>query len=625
MLKRYGPRLIRIGFAIVISIMICQFPLDFLEGYFYDMRIQFKPASPVSDLIQTVVVDQETLRALQRDPHAPDHIIALKNLLAAGPRNIVMTFSPAEIVGSYDELKEWAKVATSEPGKLTYLLNQLPIKGSDVETKLPAPLETVAVMPGLTTYDKTIFAKDGVTRRFIYSYESNLTLHAQIANAINGLVPSQYYGLFDYIGTKQGYIDFHPIGTYKPISFMQILNNTFDHEQIKDKIVLIGRDTLEDSRDYIVSPYSRNNYDMTNLEMHANIFDTLILNRAPILPRETYDFILTLLIAIVTVWVVLALRPTRGLMILGGVLLAFALLSFALFATARVWIGMAHPLLAIFICYYFFIPYRLIRENRKSWEYYQRNKLLTEVEELKSNFLRMMSHDLKTPLARIQGMADIMGQEAENLNDKQREALQKINSSSEELVEFIGSVLSLNRIEGKEVKLHLKSKDVNKLVHDVVNRCADLAKKKSIQVILELEPLFSMKMDEDLIRQVLMNLLENAIKYSHENSKILITTEEHDGQAMIQVADQGVGIDQADLPNIFDKFYRARDVKDSEIKGSGLGLYLAKYFVQLHSGHIYAESEPGKGSTFTVQLPMDLEFAKALEQQGERYGESPRR
>ena len=625
MLKRYGPRLIRIGFAIVISILICQFPLDFLEGYFYDLRIQFKPTSPVSGKIQTVRIDQETLRALQRDPFAPDHLKALKNLMAARPRHIIMTFSPAEIVGSYDELKDWAKMATAEPGRVVYLSNQLPIKGSEKELKLPAPLDAVAVAPGLTTYDKTIFAKDGVTRRFIFSYEDNLTLHAQLANAINGLDTADYHGLFDFIGTKQGYIDFHPPGTYKPLSFIDILNNSFDPNQIKGKIILIGRDTLENSRDYIITPYSRNNVDMTNLEMHANILDTLILNRAPILPLESYDFILTLLISIVTVWVVLALRPTRGLMILISALAIFSVVSFALFATARIWIGMAHPMLAIFICYYFFIPYRLIRENRRSWEYYQRNKLLTEVEELKSNFLRMMSHDLKTPLARIQGMANVMGQDSDNLNEKQREALEKINSSSEELVEFIGSVLSLNRIEGKEVKLQIKSKDVNKLVNEVTQRCSDLAKKKNIQVILELEPMFSMKMDEDLIRQVLMNLLENAIKYSPENSKILITTDEHDGQAVIQVSDQGVGIAQEDLPQIFEKFYRAREVKDSEIKGSGLGLYLAKYFVQLHNGHIYAESELGKGSTFTVELPMDLEFAKVLEQQGERYGESPRR
>src|SRR6476661_10074127 len=98
-----------------------------------------------------------------------------------------------------------------------------------------------------------------------------------------------------------------------------------------------------------------------------------------------------------------------------------------MFWWAGVWIGMAHPLLAIFICYYFFIPYRLIIENRRSWEYYQKNRLLTQVEELKSNFMRMMSHDLKTPLARISGMTEVIGKDHGDLSETQRKALDTIS------------------------------------------------------------------------------------------------------------------------------------------------------------------------------------------------------
>src|SRR6185437_12826309 len=103
----------------------------------------------------------------------------------------------------------------------------------------------------------------------------------------------------------------------------------------------------------------------------------------------------------------LTLRPGRGLFILALTLGAYTGITWAAFAFFGYWVDYSHPLFAIFICYYFFIPYRLIIENRRSWEYYQRNSLLTQVEELKSNFLRMMSHDLKTPLARIQGMTEV--------------------------------------------------------------------------------------------------------------------------------------------------------------------------------------------------------------------------
>jgi signal transduction histidine kinase len=314
--------------------------------------------------------------------------------------------------------------------------------------------------------------------------------------------------------------------------------------------------------------------------------------------------LITTLIALLTVFVVWSLKPTQGLIILASTLTTFASISYILFALGGIWVGMAHPILAIFICYYFFIPYRLIKENRRSWEYYQKNKLLTQVEELKTNFLSMMSHDLKTPLARIQGMADVALQDSNSLSPQQNEALETISKSSEELTYFITSILNLTRVESEGVKLHLQSKDVNALLDEVIRKFEYMAQKKNISIIREFEPLFSVKMDVDLMRQVFANLVENAIKYSKENSKILVTTEETDGRISIQVADQGIGIRRDEINNIFLKFYRSHDAKSSPIKGSGLGLYLAKYFVELHKGEIAVESVHDQGSTFTVNLPM---------------------
>jgi len=110
--------------------------------------------------------------------------------------------------------------------------------------------------------------------------------------------------------------------------------------------------------------------------------------------------------------------------------------------------------------------------------------------------------------------------------------------------------------------------------------------------------------DPELIKQVFSNLVENAIKYSPENSKVLVSSEEVNGKIIVQVADQGIGIPQDELSNIFMKFFRSKNAKASPIKGSGLGLYLAKYFVELHHGVITAESAPHLGSTFTVELPI---------------------
>jgi signal transduction histidine kinase len=140
----------------------------------------------------------------------------------------------------------------------------------------------------------------------------------------------------------------------------------------------------------------------------------------------------------------------------------------------------------------------------------------------------------------------------------------------------------------------------------VIDKSKHLANRKNIDIITELEPLFSVKADEDLLKQVFTNLVENAIKYSPNDSKILVSTEEVEGKMVVQVADQGRGISEQDLDNVFEKFYRTKDVVASDVGGSGLGLFLAKYFVELHHGEIEVESEEGQGSTFTVSLPMDV-------------------
>ena len=203
-------------------------------------------------------------------------------------------------------------------------------------------------------------------------------------------------------------------------------------------------------------------------------------------------------------------------------------------------------------------------------------------------------------------MTEIALRDSSHLTAQQQDAIKTISESSQELTQFVGSILNLGRIESKDIKLQLKSRDVNALLTETIQKLDYYAKQKSIRIVTEFEPLFSVKIDEDLMRQVFSNLIENAVKYSPEGSSVLVTTEETEGRLMVQVADQGMGIPNDELENLFTKFYRSRSVRDGAIKGNGLGLYLARYFVQLHHGQISVESEPTKGSTFTVELPMDL-------------------
>ncbi len=598
--------ILRSALALCLAFFLVQIQLDYIESFFYDVRVRLRPAPMTSGRIATVALDIKTQEELKTSPEAKHHIELFKQLQKAKPKAVVYLQSMEEVIGGYEELE----VLAEEAAKLNFYAaddTRLPEEGLEDNFKLLPPLQNLAYESAPKTSDSSSFAKDGVSRRLIISMLGEPLLHTKLANSINGNDKiSDYRGAFKFKRTTQAYINFRPKGTYRPLSFVDIINGDFNHAELKDKIVIIGRDTRADTSDYVMTPYSRDNTAMSRLELHANILDTLILDNAPIRSPFWLDFLATSLIAILTIFVVMAVRPGQGLMILLMSMVAYFLFCTFFFASFGLWLDMTHPLLAIFICYYFFIPYRLIIENRKSWEYYQKNALLTQVEELKSNFLRMMSHDLKTPVARIQGMTEVALSDDHPMSEKQKSALTSIEKSTEELSHFFSSILNLGRIEAKDIKLQLKSKDINALLKEIINKCDYLAVQKNIRIVTEFEPMFSLKIDEDLIRQVFTNLLENAIKYSPEDSSVLISTEEVDGQVRVQIADQGIGIPKEEIPNLFSKFFRAKSAVNSEVKGSGLGLYLSRYFVDLHRGRIHVESEPEKGSTFTVELPMSL-------------------
>ena len=597
---------LRMVLALGIAFFICQIQLDYIESVFYDLRMRFRPAPESSGRIVIIDIDPKTQEKLRRLPEAHDHTLLFNQLAKSNAKKVLYTQDFSEIMGSYEELEQLSESTLSLP-LIVVEDRKLPEIGLEEEFRLLPPLQDINVLSGPKTSDSQTFARDGVTRRMILTLEDQPLLHLQVAAELNGIDdPQKYRGSFEYKRTQQVYINFRPSGSYPTYSFADVMEGLVPNEAFDDKIVVIGKNTRSDSKDYAQTPYSRDLLAMSRSELHANMLDTLLMNNAPIQTAPWINVLMTMVIAALTVFVVLSVRPGRGLLMLAIAIIGFSLMAFVQFSVLGIWVDVAHPFLAIFICYYFFIPYRLIIENRRSWEYYQRNTLLTQVEELKSNFLRMMSHDLKTPLARIQGMTEIAITDPNKLSDKQLEAMRTIRNSSEELSEFVGSILNLGRIESKDIKLQLKSKDINALLGEVIKKLNYLAVQKNIKIVTEFEPMFSMKIDEDLIRQVFTNLIENAIKYSPENTSILVSTEELEGKLIVQVADQGMGIPQEEQEQLFSKFYRSKTVRDGAIKGTGLGLYLSRYFVDLHNGKIAVESEWQKGSTFTVELPMSL-------------------
>jgi signal transduction histidine kinase len=139
----------------------------------------------------------------------------------------------------------------------------------------------------------------------------------------------------------------------------------------------------------------------------------------------------------------------------------------------------------------------------------------------------------------------------------------------------------------------------------VTQRLFPLAQDRGVHLTLELEPMFPAELDEKLIRQVLNNLIDNAIKYNHAGTKVKISSEDQGAFVQVAVEDDGVGMEKEQLGRLFKKFSRSEKGTAERVEGTGLGLYLAKYFIEKHGGEIGVESAPGKGTRFWFRLPIE--------------------
>ncbi len=247
---------------------------------------------------------------------------------------------------------------------------------------------------------------------------------------------------------------------------------------------------------------------------------------------------------------------------------------------------------------------KLAQQENKRWQAEKKAQYLRELDELKSNFLSLMSHDLKTPIAKVQALTERLQREATGLNPEQKEILVSVQKSNDELAQYILSILNFQKIESQELQLNKKSHDINILIDDVVIRLESLAEEKQIQIEKELEPMFSIEFDEKLIRQVLTNLIDNAIKYNTAGTVVTVRSVDAGEFIQVEVSDNGVGIEKSDQAKLFKKFSRSEKGTAERVKGTGLGLYLARYFIELHGGKIEVTSELHEGTSFRFTLPI---------------------
>ena len=237
---------------------------------------------------------------------------------------------------------------------------------------------------------------------------------------------------------------------------------------------------------------------------------------------------------------------------------------------------------------------------------------LTELKNLQTmrrELIGNLSHDLRTPLAGIKAMVETLKEGAIGDRETAQDFLNRVESEVDRLSQIVSEITQLSRIETGKADLTMQLADLNRLVKDVIKELEPIADKQ--QVILSADVDQSMPpvpVDKDRIRQTLINLIHNAIKFNKPGGKVVVSTAASPESITVSVADNGIGILPDDLPHVFERFYKAD--KSRSKGGSGLGLAIAKHTVQAHGGTIWAESESGKGSTFSFRLPMNREQEK---------------
>ncbi len=614
-----------------VTLALCNLNFNFLEANLYDMRMSHGVDKAGDPNIVLVTLDDTTSQRLDEfSPLSLDyHARFIEALEGYQPRAVgyLVDFNQVQQANpdAFGE-KEWgprfvqAAIRMESQGIPILLGTPFDVTGEMIP---PFPLSSLPHAIAVVHKDTNVFAEDKITRRALTHLNSKSAFHLKLAQKL-GLVADEFrprgtflvpeidteYFLFRYHGSTILRPDRSGDLAYKRISFVDILNGNIPLDAIRGKIVLVGTLSREDSSDFVATPFSKASFVNPKLVVHANILDSVLHNDGIVRAPNWVNYLQTLIVVMAVILSVLKFSPILGVFATIGLAVLLMMVGQVMFQIKGLWLQESAPLIGIFVAYYLGVPYRLIREYKKRWDYQRKNEILTQVEELKTNFLSLVTHDLKTPVARIQGLAEVLlRKSAERLIDRDKETLNAIINSTDELNRFISSILELSKVESNRLQLQKESRDINQLIERLVENFKAQTRARNITLTANLEPLFPIRIDAGLISKVVSNLIDNAIKYSLAGSEVRVEsrefTEDSGTWIEIKITDQGIGMTAEELENLFTRFYRAKNDTTTTIAGTGLGLYLTKFFVEAHNGRVEVESEKGKGSTFKLLLPMN--------------------
>ena len=228
---------------------------------------------------------------------------------------------------------------------------------------------------------------------------------------------------------------------------------------------------------------------------------------------------------------------------------------------------------------------------------------LKALEKKQEDFIANISHEFKTPLTSIIGYAETLLADPKNTDETSFRFLRKISKNAKALSNLVDEILQLSRIESGALQLYYENINLNQFIPEMMTDFFEKAKRKNqeLKITFSHDPIF-LKVDPEILKEILSNLVDNAIKYTDEGGHILVATNLKENHVEISVSDDGIGIPEKYQHRIFERFFRVDKSRSREAGGTGLGLAIVKHLVQAHKAEIKMQSELGQGSVFTLFL-----------------------
>lgn len=363
----------------------------------------------------------------------------------------------------------------------------------------------------------------------------------------------------------------------------------------KGKVVFVGVTSLVEVRDRLLTP-ARPGIQESGIEVHADAFETMAQG---LFIRDVNGGWMVLFSLALVAATGLAFRYLPGWWAYAGgaAILAIAHVTPYIFFTHRLVLPLAMPAAAAWFStltaagYYYLVVRRNWRVEQAARTRYQQA-------------MQFVTHEMRTPLSAIQGSSELISRYPLT-EEKRKQIAQLINSESKRLARMVEVFLSVERLSAGQMELKHETISVKQMMEICVQRVGPLADRKHIAVALS--PIgddLRITGDRELMEYACYNLLTNAVKYSPQRTEVTVSAWKDDHHVRMAVQDQGIGMDQKEVKQIFKKFYRTKKAEESGEAGTGIGLSIVQQIVEQHGGRIDVTSRPGEGSCFTVVLPV---------------------